>query len=68
VGYTSGRVPAGFFLAGLDSVCTGAPDPIRAFDGCRETDMALAPVHEPDYFPKCPAVPVEAIEPNARDV
>jgi uncharacterized protein len=48
VGPSAGRL----FLAGLDSVCTGAPDPIRAFAGCRETDTALALVHEPDYFPR----------------
>jgi uncharacterized protein len=47
VGPSAGKL----FLAGLDSVCTGAPDPIRAFAGCRETDTALALVHEPDYFP-----------------
>jgi uncharacterized protein len=47
VGPSAGRL----FLAGLDSVCTGTPDPIRAFAGCRETDTALALVHEPDYFP-----------------
>jgi predicted MPP superfamily phosphohydrolase len=46
VGPSAGRL----FLTGLDSVCTGAPDPIRAFAGCRETDTALALVHEPDYF------------------
>jgi predicted MPP superfamily phosphohydrolase len=46
VGPSAGRL----FLAGLDSVCTGVPDPIRAFTGCRETDTALALVHEPDYF------------------
>jgi predicted MPP superfamily phosphohydrolase len=46
VGPSAGRL----FLAGLDSVCTGAPDPIRAFAGCRETDTAVALVHEPDYF------------------
>jgi uncharacterized protein len=47
VGPSAGRL----FLAGLDSVCTGVPDPIRAFAGCRNTDTALALVHEPDYFP-----------------
>jgi uncharacterized protein len=47
VGPRAGRL----FLAGLDSVCTGVPDPIRAFAGCRETDTALALLHEPDYFP-----------------
>ncbi|HKC01118.1 MAG TPA: hypothetical protein VKD23_20205, partial [Terriglobales bacterium] len=47
VGPSAGRL----FLAGLDSVCTGVPDPSRAFAGCRETDTALALVHEPDYFP-----------------
>jgi predicted MPP superfamily phosphohydrolase len=46
VGPSDGRL----FLAGLDSVCTGAPDPIRAFAGCRETDTGLALVHEPDHF------------------
>jgi predicted MPP superfamily phosphohydrolase len=39
------------FVAGLDSVCTGVPVPIRSFAGCRKTDTALALVHEPDYFP-----------------
>jgi uncharacterized protein len=47
VGPSAGRL----FLAGLDSVCTGVPDPIRSFAGCREIDTALALVHEPDYFP-----------------
>jgi predicted MPP superfamily phosphohydrolase len=47
VGPSAGRL----FLAGLDSVCTGVPDPIRSFAGCRKTDTALALVHEPDYFP-----------------
>jgi predicted MPP superfamily phosphohydrolase len=47
VGPSAGRL----FLAGLDSVCTGVPDPVRSFAGCRETDTALALVHEPDYFP-----------------
>jgi uncharacterized protein len=39
-----------FFLAGLDSVLGGVPDPIRAFGSCREGNVALALVHEPDYF------------------
>ena len=39
------------FLAGLDSVLEGVPDPIRAFGSYREGDVALALVHEPDYFP-----------------
>jgi predicted MPP superfamily phosphohydrolase len=47
VGPSAGRL----FLAGLDSVWKGAPDPIRAFAGYREGDIALALVHEPDYFP-----------------
>lgn len=47
VGPNAGRL----FLAGLDSVTKGVPDPIRAFAGCRETGVALALVHEPDYFP-----------------
>jgi uncharacterized protein len=47
VGPSAGRL----FLAGLDSVCTGVPDPIHSFAGCRKTDTALALVHEPDYFP-----------------
>jgi hypothetical protein len=46
IGPSAGRL----FLAGLDSVCTGAPDPIRAFECYRETDTAVALVHEPDYF------------------
>jgi hypothetical protein len=32
-------------------VWKGAPDPTRAFAGYRESDIALALVHEPDYFP-----------------
>jgi uncharacterized protein len=47
VGPIAGRL----FLAGLDSVLEGVPDPIRAFGSYREGDMALALVHEPDYFP-----------------
>jgi uncharacterized protein len=47
VGPSAGRL----FLAGLDSVWRGAPDPIRAFAGHREGDIALVLVHEPDYFP-----------------
>jgi predicted MPP superfamily phosphohydrolase len=47
VGPSAGRI----FLAGLDSVWKGEPDPNRAFAGCRQTDVALALVHEPDYFP-----------------
>jgi predicted MPP superfamily phosphohydrolase len=47
VGPSAGRL----FLAGLDSICTGVPDPIRAFAGCRESDIGVALVHEPDYFP-----------------
>jgi uncharacterized protein len=47
VGPSAGRL----FLAGLDSVWKGVPEPIRAFAGCRETDTAPALVHEPDYFP-----------------
>jgi uncharacterized protein len=47
IGPSAGR----FFLAGLDSVWKGVPDPIRSFAGCRETDTAVALVHEPDYFP-----------------
>jgi uncharacterized protein len=47
VGPSAGRL----FLAGLASVWNGVPDPVRAFAGCRETDTALALVHEPDYFP-----------------
>jgi predicted MPP superfamily phosphohydrolase len=39
------------FLTGLDSVWRGVPDPIRAFGSWREGDVALALVHEPDYFP-----------------
>jgi uncharacterized protein len=50
-GLLAGPRAGRLFLAGLDSVCTGVPDPIRAFAGCRETDTALALVHEPDYFP-----------------
>ena len=46
VGPSAGR----FFLAGLDSVWKGAPDPIRAFAGYRDGNVALALVHEPDYF------------------
>ena len=47
VGPSAGRL----FLAGLDSAWRGVPDPIRAFGGYREGGMALALVHEPDYFP-----------------
>jgi predicted MPP superfamily phosphohydrolase len=47
VGPTAGQL----FLAGLDSVLGGVPDPIRAFGSYREGDVALALVHEPDYFP-----------------
>jgi uncharacterized protein len=47
VGPSAGRL----FLAGLDSVWKGVPDPIRAFGGYREGDVAVAFVHEPDYFP-----------------
>ena len=39
------------FLAGLDSVLGGVPDPMRAFGSYRAADVALALVHEPDYFP-----------------
>lgn len=39
------------FLAGLDSVWKGVPDPIRACAGYRQGDLAIALVHEPDYFP-----------------
>jgi uncharacterized protein len=46
IGPSAGRL----FLAGLDSACTGVPDPIRAFAGYRETETSLALVHEPDYF------------------
>src|SRR5258708_22429714 len=47
VGPSAGRL----FLAGLDSIWRGAPDPIRAFAGYRQGDIPLALVHEPDYFP-----------------
>jgi predicted MPP superfamily phosphohydrolase len=47
VGPSAGRL----FLAGLDSIWRGAPDPIRAFAGHRAGDIALTLVHEPDYFP-----------------
>jgi uncharacterized protein len=47
VGPSAGRL----FLAGLDSVLKGMPDPARAFAAWRDTDTALAVVHEPDYFP-----------------
>ena len=47
VGPSAGRL----FLAGLDSVWRGAPDPIQAFADYREGDIALALVLEPDYFP-----------------
>jgi hypothetical protein len=45
-GPSAGRL----FLAGLDSVCKGEPDPIRAFAAYRKGDAAIALVHEPDYF------------------
>ena len=38
------------FLAGLDSICEGVPDPIRAFAAHRKGDVAIALIHEPDYF------------------
>jgi predicted MPP superfamily phosphohydrolase len=47
VGPSAGRL----FLTGLDSVWRGMPDPISAFAGYREGSVALALVHEPDYFP-----------------
>ena len=47
VGPGAGRL----FLAGLDSVWRGMPDPLRAFGGYREGGVALGLVHEPDYFP-----------------
>jgi hypothetical protein len=47
VGPSAGRL----LLAGLDSAWRGAPDPIQAFAGYREGDIALALVHEPDDFP-----------------
>jgi uncharacterized protein len=47
VGPSAGRL----FLAGLDSVWRGVPDPTSAFAGHREGGVALALVHEPDYFP-----------------
>jgi len=47
VGPSAGRL----FPAGLDSVWRGVPDPIRGFAGCRDGSVALALVHEPDYFP-----------------
>jgi predicted MPP superfamily phosphohydrolase len=47
VGPSAGQL----FLAGLESVLRGVPDPIRAFGGYREGDVALTLVHEPDYFP-----------------
>ena len=47
VGPNAGRL----FLAGLDSIWRGVPDPMRAFAGYREGNVALALVHEPDYFP-----------------
>jgi len=46
-GPSAGRL----FLAGLDSICKGVPDPIRAFAAYRKGDVAIALVHEPDYFP-----------------
>jgi len=47
VGPNAGRL----FLAGLDSIWRGVPDPMCAFAGYREGNVALALVHEPDYFP-----------------
>jgi uncharacterized protein len=46
LGPNAGRL----FLAGLDSVWRGTPDPTRAFTGYRTGNIALALVHEPDYF------------------
>jgi uncharacterized protein len=43
----SGRL----FLAGLDSVCRGVPDPRSAFAAYCSGNVAIALVHEPDYFP-----------------
>jgi predicted MPP superfamily phosphohydrolase len=39
------------FLAGLDSIYAGAPDPAKAFAAYRNGNVAIALVHEPDYFP-----------------
>jgi predicted MPP superfamily phosphohydrolase len=44
VGPSAGQL----FLAGLDSVLGGVPDPICAFEGYREGNVALALVHEPN--------------------
>jgi uncharacterized protein len=39
------------YLASLDAVLGGITDPIRAFGGYREGNLALALMHEPDFFP-----------------
>jgi uncharacterized protein len=38
------------FLAGLDSIYQGDPDPAKAFAAYHEGNVAIALVHEPDYF------------------
>jgi uncharacterized protein len=38
------------FLAGLDSVLKGAPDPRSAFAAYHSGNVAIGLVHEPDYF------------------
>jgi predicted MPP superfamily phosphohydrolase len=45
---TAGR--ASIFLAGIDSVWAGWPDPRAAFLARRSEPVSLALVHEPDYF------------------
>ena len=45
---TAGR--ASIFLAGIDSVWSGRPDPGAAFSARRNAPVSLALVHEPDYF------------------
>jgi predicted MPP superfamily phosphohydrolase len=49
-GLHTGPSAGQLFLTGLDSVCKGVPDPIRAFAAYRKGDVAIALVHEPDYF------------------
>ena len=45
---TIGR--ASIFLAGIDSVWSGQPNPRAAFSARRNESVSLALVHEPDYF------------------
>jgi hypothetical protein len=46
-----GPSPGRLFVGRLNSVWKGAPDPIRAFGRCRETDTILALVGRTRLFP-----------------